>query len=469
MALAQVCLAVLLISRCCSVQASPTESNSKRDATHSSATQGGSPGSGDEAQASPLKYDTHETNVTWNQTKGPERTVIPFEDIAASLDANTFAHLSNVQLSTPVDVDLANINPDFSRMILNVDTRIESMDIEGDYRLLTKNFAILPFVSQGHFYISLHNVTVKGTSALALTPAALLAIDSGFMYTPQAVAATVVPISEITSPEEVYLSKDIVSGTLAEMIAKRIQENLNYYVDAQINVALSRISVFTVGHRHVQSANEGQPTQNVKIGDLFDELLADVKAGIWADQEDKIDIPSFHRNFSEKLESDIINGTFSAEQGWLGGLSTLKRSSNVTLSKSRQEFILSAMLEFEDLRMGYDKYAAVFLNSNVKGELDGNFIHRQMTIKVALDPKEDGTCVSTLNELRIFKVNGYRIKQITNIGSFDWLHVRINNWLIGHFQTKIAKDVAKAISTAVRNSLSRFDCGEYLPSLKILV
>jgi hypothetical protein len=118
--------------------------------------------------------------------------------------------------------------------------------------------------------------------------------------------------------------------------------------------------------------------------------------------------------------------------------------------------------------MGYDKYVAIFLNSNVTGKLEGRFMYRQFTIKVAMDPKEDGSCTSTLYEIKFYKVNGYRINEITNIGSFDWLQIRINNWMIGLFQSKIVKDVEKVLATALRSSLSRFDCGIYIPNLKIL-
>jgi hypothetical protein len=198
-------------------------------------------------------------------------------------------------------------------------------------------------------------------------------------------------------------------------------------------------------------------------------MLVDVKKDILENRKDELDIPSFHRNFSEKLESIMVNGTFSAERGWIIGLSTFKRSSNVSLAKSGEMFMLSAILEFENLQMGYDNYTAMFLKSKVTGELDGYFIHRQFTIKVAMDPKDDGTCTSTLHEIRLFKTNGYRIQELTNVGSFDWLRIRINNWLIGYFKTEIVKDIEKVLSTAVRNSLSRFDCGEYLPSLKIFL
>ncbi|KDR17359.1 uncharacterized protein LOC110831783 [Zootermopsis nevadensis] len=468
MALVQVCLALLIMAWCSTVRASPPHVNSKGDAENSTAAEVEHLGNVTEIQTHPQEYGADDRNTSLNETKGPDRTLIPLEDITTSVDQNTLAHIFNIQLSIPLDIDIGIINPDFSRMILNVDSNIGSMEIEGDYSLLTKNLAMISLISQGHFYVSLHNVTLTGKIALALTPAALLPLDSNFVYKPQEVTARVIPMTEITLPQDVNLSKDIVGGVLAETINNKIRDQLNYYVDTQINLALSKISVFTVGHKNVKPVAEEHLTQNVKISDLFDELLADVKEGILENQEDDIDIPSFHRNFSEKLETSIVNGTFTAERGWLSGLSTIKRSSNVSLSKSGEEFILSAMIEFDDLQMGYDKYVAMFLKSKVTGELHGNFMHRQLTMKVAMDPKEDGTCVSTLNELRNFKVNAYRIKKITNIGSFDWLQTRINNWLIGYFQTKIVKEVENMMSTAVRSSLSRFDCGEYLPSLKIL-
>jgi hypothetical protein len=467
MELVQFCLAVLLIYGCFRVQASPTQSPERRNVKHSPGGEDG--GKGKETQTHRQKYNSTKSDSSLDDVNLSDLTVVLLEDIATSLDETAFVHLTNLQLSIPVDLNFGNINPDFSRMILNVNSSIKSLEVEGDYKLFVKNGVTLPLYGQGNLYVKFNNVTVTGRTLLALTPAALLALDFDFVYTPEEITAQVVPNSQITSAEEVYLSKDIVSGTLASLINKKVEDRLNYYVDAHINLVLSKISVFTIGHKNEPSVTNEQLTQNVQIGDLFDEMLADVKKDIAENRKDEIDIPSFHRNFSEKIESVMVNGTFSAERGWIVGLSTFKRSSNVSLAKSGEMFILSAMLEFDDLQMGYDKYVAMFLKSKVTGKLDGYFIHRQFTIKVAMDPKEDGTCTPTLHEMRIFKTNGYRIQEITNIGSFDWLHIRINNWLIGYFQTKIVKDIEKVLSTAVRSSLSRFDCGEYLPSLKILL
>lgn len=464
---AHFCLALLLISGYFGVQASPTQSPVRRNVTHSSGEEGGERGK--ETQTHPQKYNSTESESSSDDVKMSNGTVVLLEDLVTSLDETTFAHLTNLQLSIPFDLDFGNINPDFSRMILNVNSSIKTVEIEGDYKLFAKNDATLPLYGQGNISVKFNNVTVTGRTLLALTPAALLALHFDFAYIPEEITAQVVPISEITSAEEVYLSKDIVSGTLASLINRKVEDQLYYYLEMHINLALSKINVFTIGHKNEQSITNEQLTQNVHIGDLFDGMLADVKKDILENRKDEIDIPSFHRNFSENLESVMVNGTFSAESGWIIGLSTFKRSSNVSLVKSGEMFILSAILEFEDLQMGYDKYMAMFLKTKVTGKLDGYFIHKQFTIKVAMDPKEDGTCTSTLHEMRFFKTNGYRIQELTNIGSFDWLRIRINNWLIGYFKTEIVKDIEKDLGTAVRNSLSRFDCGEYLPSFKILL
>jgi hypothetical protein len=450
----------------------------KRDAKNSSDAEEENFGKGKEPRTHPQNHNTdetdsrlddaNETDSRLDDAKTSKHTIIPLDDIVTNLDENTSAHLTNLQLSIPSDLDLGDIDPDFSRMILNVDSVIGSLEIVGDYTLFVRNVATLPSYSRGRICVNLENVTIKGSTNLALTPAAFLTLDSDYTYDPQEIIARVNPMSEITSTGEISLSKDTVTGTLATLINKEVEDHLNYYVNAHINLVLSKISVFTVGHKNDASFTNVSLTQNVQIGDLFDEMLTDVKKEILDSHKDEIGIPNFHRNFSEKLESNIINGSFSAEQGWLSGLSSLRRASNVSLSKSGEVFILSAVIEFADLQMGYDKYVAMFLKSKVTGELDGTFIHRQLTIKVTMDPKEDGTCTSTMNELRIFKMNGYRIQEITNIGSFDWLQRKINNWLIGYFQTKIVKDLEKVVSSAVRNSLSRMDCGEYLPNLKIL-
>lgn len=462
------CLVVLLISGSFRIQASPTKSLSNENTNHSSHTEERILEQSKEIQTYNQTHNSNESESNVEDVKRPDRIVVPLEDLVASLDQDTFVELTNLQLSIPADLRLGDINPDFSRMDLKVNSTIESLEIDGDYTLLVKKVAILPFYYRGRVYVKFRNVTVTGRTVLALTPAALLSFDSDFAYIPQEVKAQVVPTSEVTSAEEVYLSKDIVSGTLAVLISRKFEAQLNYYVGEYISLFLSQISVFTIGHKNSELVTKEQLTQNVQIGDLFDEMLVDAKKEIVENQKDKIGVPSFHRNFSEKLESVIVNGTFSAVEGWLLDVSSFKRSSNVSLSKSEDMFILSAILEFDDLMMGYDKYVATFLQSNVTGKLEGKFLHRQIMIKVAMGPKEDGTCTPTLYEINFFKVNWYRIQEITNIGSFDWLQIRINNWLIGFFQTKIVKDVEKVLATALRSSLSRFDCGEYIPSFKIL-
>jgi len=468
MTLLKVCLAVLLISGSFRIRASPTNSLSNENTNHSSHSEERSLEQREEIQTHIQTHNSNESESNVEDVKISDRIVVPLEDLLASLNQDTYVELTNLQLSIPADLRLGDINPDFSRMVLKVNSTIGSLRIDGDYTLLVKSVAILPFYNRGHIYVTLRNVTVIGRTVLALTPAALLSLDSDFAFTPQEVNARVVPMSEITTAEEVYLSKDIVSGTLAALIGQKVEAQLNYYLGEQINFLLSQISVFTIGHKNSALVTKEQLTQNVQIGDLFDEMLVDAKKEIVENQKDEIGVQSFHRNFSEKLESVIVNGTFSAVDGWLLGVSSFKRLSNVSLSKSEEMFILSAVLEFDDLLMGYDKYVATFLKSNVTGKLEGKFIHRQIIIKVAMDPKEDGTCTPTLYEIKFFKVNGYRIQDITNIESFDWLQIRINNWLIGFFQTKIVKDVEKVLATALRSSLSRFDCGEYIPSFKIL-
>ena len=456
------CLVVLLIFGSLRIKASRTESQSEKRTNYSSHTEEGSLEQGEQVRT------YNQTQNSSEDVKISDRIVVPLENIFASLGQETFVELTNLQLSMPADLRFGDINPDFSRMVLNVNSTIGSLEIDGDYTLLVKNVAPLPFYNQGRIYVKLRNVTLMGKLVLALTPVSLLVLDSDFACIPQEVNARVVPTSQITSAEEVYLSKDIVSGTLAALISKKVEAQLSFYADEQINLVLSQISVFTIGHKNSELVTKEQLTQNVQIGDLFDQMLVDAKKEIVENQKDEIGVPSFHRNFSEKLESVIVNGTFSAEEGWLLGVSSFQRSSNVSLSKSGEMFFISAILKFDDLLMGYDKYVASFLMSKVKGKLEGRFMQRQITIKVALDPKEDGTCASTLYEIKFFKVNGYRIQEITNIGSFDWLKIRINNWLIGFFQTKIIKDVEKVLATALRSSLSRFDCGEFIPNLKIL-
>ncbi|XP_069705323.1 uncharacterized protein [Periplaneta americana] len=398
-----------------------------------------------------------------------EPSIIPLENIAFALDEKTFVQLTNMQLLIPADLDLGKIDPDFSKMILHVNSLLGSLEVKGDYAIFVHNVIVPPYSSQGRVHMKLSNITAVGEMALALTPAALIVISFNFRYHPESLSVQIVPARHHVVTQELRLSKELTAGAVGGLVNSQVEDHLNYYVDAHINFILSRITLFTIGRKNSELLGAGEPfTQNVNIGDLFDEMLVDVRKEILTRSRDEIAIPDFQRNFTEKLETKTINGTFEAVDGWIAGLSTLKRASNVSLSKHGDKFVLSALIELDSFDMAYDKYEAKFLTSEVKGELDGTFLHRKLTLKVSMEPKSDGTCVTALKELRAFKFNGYRINNITEIGSFEWLKIRINNWLVGFFQVTIVKDVEKELSVAVSNSLSHFDCGEYLPHLKIV-
>ncbi|KAJ9584538.1 hypothetical protein L9F63_021148 [Diploptera punctata] len=385
-------------------------------------------------------------NPTSNM-KLPELILVPLENIIFGLDPNTIVQFTNLQMSIPSDLRLED-NPDFSRMILGINSMIGNVEVKGDYSISVYGYTMVPISSQGNIHIKLQNVSVVGETALALTPAALLALSYSFMYKPTSVNVEIVPTYNDMITQEERLSNEILKDPIITLIKKQIDYHLNYYTESKINMILSRISVFTVGHKKEVSFIKEPFNQNVQI--------------------DEINISSFHRNFSEKLESSYVSGNFSAEEGWVSGISSLKRFSNVSLSKKGDVFVLSAGVNFSKLEMGYDRYKALFMDTQVSGEMDGIFLQTKMIFKVSLNPNSDGTCQSNLSELRAYKMNGYRIKNISNIGSLDWLQRRINNWLIGYFQIKIVKEIEKELSEAVHTSLNRFDCGDYLPHLKVI-
>ncbi|PSN58382.1 hypothetical protein C0J52_12989 [Blattella germanica] len=397
-----------------------------------------------------------------------EQIMVPVGDIIFNLDEYTVVQLTNLQLYIPSDFHISDADPDFSKMILSINSDIGTLELQGDYSIFINNYVSLPISSQGTILMNFLNVNVEGDTAIALTPVALLALTYDLKYRSEVITAQLIPFYNDILTAEPRLSKEILQEPFITEISKQVDGQLNYYVETYINFLLSKISVFTVGHKKLETYNGETSNQNIQIGDLFDELLLDVKTVITETDKDIISISSFHRNFSEKLESTYINGTFSAEEGWISGLSGIERFSNVSLLKNNSLFILSAGIDFTGLEMGYNKYNATFLKTEVKGEMEGTFLHKKMVLKIAMHPREDGTCTSSLNELKVLKMNGYRIKHITNIGSLDWLERRINNWLVGYFHTRIVHDLEKELTSAIHKSLSRFDCGEYVPHLKIL-
>ena len=419
-------------------------------------------------EATTIKQDTNATNVSLPATNLPQYVIVPLDDIIFGLDQNTIVQFNNLQLSIPADLRIGENDPDFSKMILNVNSSIDYLEIAGDYDIIVYGY-LLPISSQGHIHMKLKNVSVTGETPLALTPAALLALSYDFVYTPQAIDVEINPHLQNMATEEVRLAKEVLKEPVITLVKNQIDSHLNYYTEAYINMVLSKISVFTVGHKKEESFIKDPFNQNVQIGDLFDELLADVQRVVTEKEKDEINVSNFAKNFTEKLETTYVKGEFFAEAGWVSGLSSLRRFSNVSLAKKEDIFILSAGVEFDHLKMGYDEYKASFLKMKIIGELEGTFLHTKMIMKVSMNPKDDGTCHSSLSELRAFNVNGYKITSMTNIGSLDWLQAKINNWLIGYFQTKIIREVEKELVHAVHKSLNQFDCGEYLPHLKLLL
>ncbi|KZC05110.1 hypothetical protein WN55_08717 [Dufourea novaeangliae] len=166
-------------------------------------------------------------------------------------------------------------------------------------------------------------------------------------------------------------------------------------------------------HR-IQANNDGDDRLSVNIDELLDSILPTLQDLILKQGLDPLKMDDFSHNLKGIISHD---GVFQLTNGWLQGLSVIKRAGNAILSYGDRRLTVDAMLNLEVLDMNYHYLLKYSLISR-KGEFRGRFQNMKIRVVLSLDTQNYKLVVDSLRvtgvEKMTVKLEGNVIDPILN-------------------------------------------------------
>ncbi|XP_068967468.1 uncharacterized protein [Bombus flavifrons] len=177
-------------------------------------------------------------------------------------------------------------------------------------------------------------------------------------------------------------------------------------MDFQIRLALLLLlpNFFTAAFANLLDAGENDiMSENVSanINKLFDAMLPMIHKFILKQGLDPMKL----EDVSEKLSGLIIHDrTLSLTNGWLQGLSNVRRANDIILSYQDESLTLDATLAFDVLDANYD-YLIKDLLITKKGEVHGRLRDMEMRLIIAFDMNNYKIVIPMAKIVKIDKIN----------------------------------------------------------------
>ncbi|KAK9299272.1 hypothetical protein QLX08_007635 [Tetragonisca angustula] len=205
--------------------------------------------------------------------------------------------------------------------------------------------------------------------------------------------------------------------------------------------------LFTTGFASPLDAAEENNVRSgkvsTKINKLFDAMLPSIHNFILKHGLDPMKL----QDLSEKLVVDLKTRVLNLTNGWLQGLSDVRRANDITLSYQDKVVTVDATLMFDVVDASY-KYLLKDLLISRKGEVHGRIRNMQLRIIIELD------------------MNSYKLAlpmaKIVNVDKFNVIFE-------GNIDDPLMNAVAKAVTDVFRTNIINIVNREFSKQVKVLV
>ncbi|KAK1126588.1 hypothetical protein K0M31_004218 [Melipona bicolor] len=191
------------------------------------------------------------------------------------------------------------------------------------------------------------------------------------------------------------------------------------------------------------SSNVRSEKVSAKINKLFDMMLPSIHNFIQTHGLDPLKL----QDLSEKLVVDLTTRVLNLTNGWLQGLSDVRRANDIILSYQDKVITVDATLAFDVVDANY-KYLLKDLLISKKGQVRGRIRNMQLRIIIELDMKNYKLAVP--------------MAKIINVDKFNVIFE-------GNKDDPLMNAVAKAITDIFRTTIINIVNQEFSKEMKILV
>jgi hypothetical protein len=233
---------------------------------------------------------------------------------------------------------------------------INMLEVTGNYcisvEIMNHTSMALITSDKGSLNLTFQNVEISGPVGLNLKENRLQFHTADLLYRPNQVALRIYYNDGRGVPRVTEEKSSSVHGKVEEPIYIDLAKRLNRIIQEELNKMLRNITIAQFMGNSSGTETSLQSGANIQLGDLND--FIDYILNITGENmTGQISIPDFENSFEKKLGVIAVRGNFKAEDGWVEGLHTIRRTADVTLQRVNNTLEVSAALRFEALEFGY--------------------------------------------------------------------------------------------------------------------
>nr|CAD7444501.1 unnamed protein product [Timema bartmani] len=338
--------------------------------------------------------------------------------------------LHDVRGLSSLEMKVWKVKPVFLEKRVELEIEMPEMRLEGGYQVDQASFEADLTTTTGQFRLMLYNLTGVGMAFLDMHKMEEKTLHVDNVEMDYSVEGCGVNMSKNTTDTELlnYLNNETICDVLkSDVLESKLMKDLSYH----LNVALmSRVNqVLTEGDLGPMIENQQvlmklqnyvyENTEN--INDVLDAVIDSVKSLIVEKLDDKLSLP----NIDETFKIWIIKGRFTAFNGHVSGISSLRRAGDASLS------------------VHYKRYVANLLGLRPSGLLTA--WAGPINIYIHLMADWDQNNKLSLEEFKIEELGGLTVS-VTGLGwLFNDLASRIVTWVLGLYQETIVSRLEKLL------------------------
>lgn len=201
---------------------------------------------------------------------------------------------------------------------------------------------------------------------------------------------------------------------------------------------------------------EDDPEQFLILNDDIDRLLVQIRSELVENNQTHASLPDISLSYSKKILFFTGNGELNGTEGWIEDLSSVQRTSNITLNPEETSMTVRLEFGFNDLRIGY-KYRAKFMRIPVGGSLELQINNNSIAIELTANVSKDRCSGEVyIHSVAFTVLKGIQAK-INGFGIFNGIISRLISRSLEDLNSTVKSTIEESLTTYFRENFKQFD------------
>lgn len=201
---------------------------------------------------------------------------------------------------------------------------------------------------------------------------------------------------------------------------------------------------------------EDDPDPVLILDQEIDRLLVQIRSELVENNQTHASLPDISLSYSKKILFFTGTGELNGTEGWIEDLSSVQRTSNITLTSGEASMVARLEFGFNDLRIGY-KYHAKFIRIPVGGTLELLINNNSIAIELSVNVSKDRCSGDvSVDSVKFTVLKGIQAK-ITGFGLFNGIVSRLISRSLEDLNSTVKSTIEESLTMYFRENIKQFD------------